>query len=81
MKELLTLSRKEQNRVIVLNQVGTRQLAISQAAMVLKVCERQAWRLLAAYRKEGAAGLAHGNRERKPVNALSEELSEKVIEF
>jgi hypothetical protein len=81
MKELLTLNRKEQNRVIVMNQVGTKQLAIIQASMLLKISERQAWRLLAAYRKEGAAGLAHGNRERKPVNALSEELSQQVIEL
>jgi hypothetical protein len=81
MKELLTLNRKEQNRVIVLNQVGNKQLVITKAAMLLKISERQAWRLLAVYRKEGAAGLAHGNRERKPVNALSEELSQQVIEL
>ena len=74
MKEILTLNRKEQNRVIVLNQVETKQLGMSQAAALLKISERQAWRLLAAYRREGAAGLAHGNRERKPVNALPEEL-------
>ena len=81
MKELLTLNRKEQNRVIVLNQVGNKQLAIAKAALLLKISERQAWRLLAAYRKEGAAGLAHGNRERKPVNAISEELGQRVIEL
>jgi transposase len=81
MKELLTLNWKEQNRVIVLNQVESKQLAVSGAAIILKVSERQAWRLLAAYRREGAAGLAHGNRERKPVNALSEELRQQVIEL
>ena len=81
MKELLTLNRKEQNRVIIMNQVESKQIAIIQAGLLLKVSERQAWRLLAAYRKEGAAGLAHGNRERKPMNALSEELSQKVIEL
>jgi hypothetical protein len=34
---------------------------------------------LAAYRKEGAAGLAHGNRGRKPVNCLALEIGERVI--
>jgi hypothetical protein len=81
MKELLTLNRKEQNRLILMNQVGNKQLAITKAALLLKISERQAWRLLAAYRKEGAAGLAHGNRERKPVNTLSKELNQQVIEL
>jgi transposase len=81
MKERLTLSRKEQNRLIVMNQVETKQLGMSQAATLLKISKRQTWRVLAAYRKEGAGGLAHGNRERKPVNALTEELKMRVIEL
>ena len=81
MKERLTLNRKEQNRLIILNQVESKQLGMSQAAMVLKISERQAWRILADYRREGAGGLAHGNRERKPVNALAEELRQQVIEL
>ena len=81
MKERLTLNRKEQNRVIVLNQVESKQLGMGQAATILNISERQAWRLLAAYRREGAGGLAHGNRERKPVNALPEGLRLQVIEL
>ena len=81
MKGKLTLNRKEQNRLIVLNQVETKHTSIAQAAILLKISERQTWRLIAAYRKEGAAGLAHGNRGRKPVNALREELSQKVVEL
>jgi hypothetical protein len=34
---------------------------------------------MAAYRKEGAAALAHGNRGRKPKHALSDELKSKVL--
>lgn len=81
MKERLTLNRKEQNRVIVLNQVETKQIEVREAAAVLNVSERQAWRLLAAYRQEGVAGLAHGNRERKPVNRLPDEIRQKVVEL
>jgi len=36
---------------------------------------------LAAYRKEGAAALAHGNRGRKPCNALEDSLKVKVVEL
>ena len=81
MKEVLTLNRKEQNRLIVLNQVETRHTSVTQAAVLLKISDRQTWRLIAAYRKEGASGLAHGNRGRKPVNALPEELNQKVVEL
>jgi transposase len=81
MKERLTLNRKEQNRVIVLNQVATKQLEVNQAAILLKISERQVWRLLAAYRWKGAERLAHGNRGRQPLNTLPDELRERVIEL
>jgi hypothetical protein len=49
MKERLTLNRKEQNRVIVFNQVETKQVDVREAAALLNVSERQAgdyWRLI-----------------------------------
>ena len=42
--------------------------------------ERHAWRLLAAYRREGVAALAHGNRGRKPRNAGSDDEANAVIQ-
>jgi transposase len=81
MKERLTLNRKEQTRLILLNQIENKQLGVREAATLLNISERHAWRILAAYRREGAGGLAHGNRERKPVNALTEELRQQVIEL
>ena len=30
----------------------------------------QAWRIVAAYRREGATAVVHGNRGRRPVNAI-----------
>jgi transposase len=81
MKERLTLNRKEQIRLIVLNQVETKQIGVGQAAMMLNISERQTWRILADYRREGAGGLAHGNRERKPMNRLTDELRQKVVEL
>jgi len=42
---------------------------------------RHVRRILAAYRKEGAAALAHGNRGRKPRNALDGGLKEQVVEL
>lgn len=64
-----------------MNQIESQQMSPTQAAALIQVSERQVWRILAAYRKEGAAGIAHGNRDRKPVNALPTGLSNKVIEL
>ena len=78
MEGVVTLNQKEQNRLIVLNQVGSGNLTVSQAAKLLALSPRHVWRLLAAYRKEGAAALAHGNRGKKPHNALDEEVKKRV---
>ena len=61
MKEL-TLTQAEQARLQILNQVLRREMAAGEAASLLGLSERHIWRLLVAYRKEGAASLAHGNR-------------------
>jgi len=79
--EKLTLNIKEQNRIKVLNQLETKILTIKQAKVVLGVTERQVWRMLARYRKEGVAGIAHGNRGRKPINALEDSLRQRIIEL
>ena len=81
MKEILTLNRKEQNRAVVISQVERNQLTMDQAAILLKISQRQVWRLLGGYRREGVAGLAHGNRGRRPVNALPAELKAEVLQL
>ncbi len=81
MRETVTLNRKEQNRLVVLNQTEARGLSVGKAATLLGLSERQVWRVLAAYRAEGAAALAHGNRGRRPSNTLPEELRQKVLEL
>jgi transposase len=81
MEGTVTLSKKEQNRLLVLNQVEAGRISGKQAAEVMGISLRHARRLLAAYRKEGAAALAHGNRGRKSKHALSDELKSKVLEL
>ena len=75
----LTLTQLEQTRLQVLNQLVGRQMTTPEAAQVLGLSERHTWRMLAAYREEGAAALAHGNRGRRPANAISEETRQRVI--
>ena len=52
---------------------------MQEAAKVMGVSERHGWRILAAYRKEGAAALAHGNRGRTPANVTSLAIREQVV--
>jgi transposase len=79
MRERVTLTKKEQSRLMVLNGVEVGRMIAREAAEVLGLSLRHVRRILAAYRKEGAAGLAHGNRGRKPHNALNDELKKRVL--
>ncbi|MFC2032118.1 helix-turn-helix domain-containing protein [Chloroflexota bacterium] len=75
----LTLTMKEQTRLSIMNGVLERQWSVVEAAQLLGVSERYTWRLLAAYRMEGAAALAYGNRGRLPVNVTAATVQAQVI--
>ena len=79
MEGKVTLNRKEQRRVGVLVEVEKGLITGRQAAGMMDVSLRQMRRLIAAYRKEGIAALAHGNRDRKPYNAIEDSLRQQVV--
>ena len=81
MEGKVTLNRKEQIRLMVLNQVEKGEMKGREAGEVLGVSVRQIRRLIARYQKKGAAGLAHGNRGRDPVNKLDTGIRERVKEL
>lgn len=81
MRETITLNSLEQKRLFVLNRVNDGQLTAVEAAQLLDLSVRQVRRILAAYRKEGAAALAHGNRGHKPVHAISAEMRQRIVDF
>lgn len=75
----LMLNQQEQGRLQVMNLVMEGQMGVAEAANILGLSERHAWRILTRYRKEGAAALAHGNRGHRPLNSTSEEIRERII--
>ena len=77
----VTLNQKEQARLSVLNSVLEYQVPIADAAELLGVTPRHARRMLAAYRRDGAAALAHGNRGRKPRNTISDDEANAVVQL
>src|SRR5258708_7729273 len=60
----LLLRQKERRRLEVLSRVRDEGMSVAEAARLLGVSERQAWRLKRRHAKGGDAGLAHGLRGR-----------------
>jgi transposase len=81
MEKEVTLNRREQTRLVVLNKVLEKAWTAQQASEGLGLSVRHVRRLLAAYREEGAQALAHGNRGQRPKHALDEGVKEQVVEL
>ena len=75
------LTKGENQRLLVVSELAAGRLAVEEAATALGVSPRQAWRLLARYRANGAAGMVHGNRGRSPINKCDESLQKQVIKL
>ena len=75
------MQQSEEARRYVLEGVMAGDLRASQAAEILGISERHAWRLLAAYRVRGAAALEHGNSGRRPHNAVPADVASAVVRF
>ena len=72
------MTQKEQARLQVLNSLLTGHMTTEQAATLMGVSARHTMRILAAYKQEGAAALAHGNRGRRPANATPETMATQI---
>ena len=64
-----------------MNGVLEGKVRAAKASGLMGVSERHGWRLLAAYRKEGPAAVAHGNRRRKPATTTCPRTQQKVMEL
>ena len=73
------MTQQEQARLQVLNNLLAGYMTTEQAATLMGVSARHTRRILAAYREDGAAALAHGNRGRRPANATPNALATDVI--
>lgn len=78
-KGTISLNAKEQQRVMVLNRLERREVTAAEAAELVGVSVRHVRRLLARYRQEGVAAMAHGNRGRPPAHAIDPAVQAQVI--
>ena len=79
--EMVTLSKKENKRAVVLAKVDRGGMTAAQAKEVIGLGIRHIRRLLAKYRREGPRALAHGNRGRQPQHTLSPTTRAQVLEL
>ena len=79
MMEHMTLTQQEQTRLQVLNNLLAGYMTTEQAATLMGLSARHTRRILAAYRKDGAAALAHGNRGRRPANATPKTMAAAAV--
>lgn len=79
MEKMVTLNAREQRRLQVLNKVESGQATAGEAGELLGLSVRQIRRLLAAYRREGAAGLEHGNRGRVSPHRVAEAVAAEIL--
>jgi transposase len=77
--ERVTLTDTDQRRLLVLNELLGARLTAAQAGDLLGLSVRQVRRVLAAYRRDGAAAIVHGNRGRAPAHVLDRTIREQVI--
>ena len=73
------MNQKEQVRLQILNSLLAEHMTVDQAAMLMGVSTRHTRRILAAYREEGAAALAHGHRGRRAPNTTPDSIRAEVL--
>ena len=79
MREGLTLTMQDQQRIEVLARWVAGAVTPAEAAALLGRSERTAWRLRARFLAEGVAGLVHGNRGRPSPRRVPAGTAERIV--
>jgi transposase len=77
--EILKMSRKERDRLVVMAQVKHRKLSLRQASGVLGLSYRQTRRIWRRFGQQGDAGLVHGLRGRPSPRRKAPQLREQIL--
>jgi len=78
-QEVLTMSRKEIERVEVINQLKEKKLSQKSAAAKLGISDRQVRRLRKRYNDHGLTGLISRHRGKRSVRKISDERHERIM--
>lgn len=80
MEGLLSMSRKERERLNELSRVGRGELKLVDAARILDLSYRQCQRVWARYKVAGAQGLIHRGRGRPSNRGAPDKIRRRVLE-
>lgn len=78
-KDIVTMSRIELKRIVVIQQAIDKKITQSDAADILHLCERQIRRIVARVRKEGEAGIIHRLRGRLSHRARHPDTKTRIL--
>ena len=77
----LRMSRKERDRLKVIEQVQKELMRQVKAAEVLRLSVRQVRRIQGRYRREGDRGLVHRSRGRPSSRRIDEAVRHRALEW
>lgn len=81
MQELLTMSQKERKRIKVLDQKAEGKLTVKEASGIMRISERQTYRLLSRYKAEGDRGIIHRLRGKLSNRGYPKQIKQRAIEI
>jgi len=81
MKGILTLSRKEIDRLMLISQIEQEKIFVLEASRLLGLSQRQIYRILKRVKTEGSKGIVHKLRGRKSNRGYPEELKKELIKI
>jgi len=79
MNGLLTMSKKEIDRLMIITQIEGNKITVLEAADILGLSQRQIYRILKRIRAEGTIGIVHKLRGKRSNRGYPKELKEKMI--
>ena len=79
MNGILTMSKKEIDRLMIVTQIEGNKITVIEAAELLLVSQRQVYRILKRIKEQGAKGIIHKLRGRESNRGYPKELKEKII--
>ncbi|MDO9461210.1 MAG: hypothetical protein Q7N95_14025 [Alphaproteobacteria bacterium] len=75
------MTAKEMARLKMAEKLVEGKVTIKDAAEVLGLSTRQVIRIKKGVRLNGPGAIVHGNRERKPINAVDDKVKDLVVEL
>ena len=78
-EELITLTKKEHERLEVIRRVMKHELKQKVAAEVIGLSARQVRNLVRKVERDGAKGLAHGNRGKPSPKRMAPTLVDRIV--